>query len=100
MINDIGCLKELPPDLAYLAEPAMRYGVNRFDADIDRFLSNASDEQLAELEAVAEQVKSNNHYPAVNEWLNRYDIVEFEESGNLYFLFGVLDAAEMEFEPT
>ena len=98
MADDIGCLKKLPPDLAYLAEPAMRYGVNQFDDDIDRFLSNATNEQLDELAALAERVKINDHYPAVNNWLDDFEIDEHEEAANLYFLFGIMDAADLEFD--
>lgn len=98
MPKDIGCLQELPPELAYLAEPAMKYGVHQFDDDIDRFLANATDAEIAELKALAERVKVNGHYPAVNDWLDEHEIDEHEEASNLYFLFGIMDAADLEFD--
>ncbi|MEM6798668.1 MAG: hypothetical protein AAF589_04070 [Planctomycetota bacterium] len=98
MADKVGCLKELPSELAYLAEPAMRYGVHQFDNDIDRFLSNASNEQLDELAALADRVKINDHYPEVNEWLDDHGIDKYKEAANLYFLFGIMDAADLDFE--
>lgn len=98
MPKDIGCLRELPPELAYLVQPAMKYGVHQFDEDIDSFLENATDAELAELAALAERVKINDHYPAVNDWLDDHEIDEHEEASNLYFLFGIMDAADLEFD--
>ena len=76
----------------------MRYGIHQFDDDIDRFLTNATDEQLVELEALAQRVRANDHYPVVNDWLDDHKIDEHEEAANLYFLFGIMDAADLEFE--
>jgi hypothetical protein len=96
--SNIGILSELPTELAYLAEPAMHYGVHHFDDDIDRFLRSASAAEMDELAALAEKVRLNNHYTRVNEWLNAYTMTEYEEAANLYFMFGVMDAADMQFD--
>ena len=100
MSSEIGILRKLPPQLAYLAEPAMTFGIHQFDDDIDRFLANASDAEMSALAAVAEHVRLNNHYPAVNDWLDEYEIDRYEEAANLYFLFHVMDAADLNFEGT
>ena len=98
MSTPIGILRELPCELAYLAEPAMRFGVYQFDNDIDRFLAHANDTELSQLAAIAERVRLNDHFPVVNDWLNDHEIDKHAEAANLYFLFGLMDAADMTFE--
>ncbi len=93
-----GILRELPPELAYLAEPAQRYGIHRFDKDIDLFLARAGDAELSELAAVAERVRLNGDFSKVNTWLDGFEIDQHEEVANLYFLFGLLEAADIKFE--
>jgi hypothetical protein len=95
---NIGILSELPAELAYLAEPAMRYGVHHFDAQMDKFLRSASKAEMDELSRLAKTVLSNNHYPRVNAWLDEHDMTEHEEAANLYFLFGLMDAANLQFD--
>ena len=97
-VSNIGILAELPTELAYLVGPAMRYGVHRFDAQVDEFLSSASEAEMDELARLAERVRLNEHYPKVNEWLRRYKMTEYREAANLYFMFGVMDAADLKFE--
>ena len=94
---DIGILAKMPPELSYLATPAMRFGVHQFDNQVDAFLSSASDAEMGELAAVAERVRLNGHYPAVNAWLDQYEITKYPEAANLYFMFGLMDAAELKF---
>ena len=98
MPNDIGVLKDLPAELAYLVAPAMKYGVHQFDDDIDRFLKTAAEEEMSELARVAEKVRLNDHFDKVNDWLDRHEIDEHAEASYLYFLFGVMDAADLEFD--
>ena len=98
MSEDFGVLDKLPDDLSYLIKPAMQYGINQFDEDIDRFLDAATEEQMSELAAVAEKVRLNDHFELVNDWLNQYEIDQYQEAANLYFLFGILDAADLEFD--
>jgi hypothetical protein len=94
----IGILSKLPTELAYLAEPAMRYGVYHFDNEMDTFLSSASKVAMEELATLAERVRLNNHYPRVNAWLNEFRMTQFEEAANLYFMFGLMDMADLRFD--
>ena len=84
--------------MAYLAAPALRYGVHHFDEQMDRFLESASDAEMEELAALAEKVRLNNHYPLVNAWLGKHPITDFKESAHLYFMFGLMDAADLQFD--
>jgi hypothetical protein len=94
----IGILSQLPPELAYLAEPAMRYGVYHFDNEMDAFLSSAPQAAMEELSGLAARVRSNNHFPKVNEWLDRFCMTQYAEAANLYFMFGLMDMAGLEFD--
>jgi hypothetical protein len=95
--NNIGVLSTLPAELAYLAQPAMRFGIYQFEDHVGAFLSAASNEDMEELARLAERVKFNDHFTLVNDWLDRYEMTEYREAANLYFLFGVMDAADLEF---
>ncbi|MEM7456345.1 MAG: hypothetical protein AAF456_18510 [Planctomycetota bacterium] len=98
-LTDPGMLAELPEELSYLVEPALEYGRFQFEEQIFDFLDTATPQQMEELAAVARRVKSNDHYPEVNRFLDEYPITEHKQSACLYFLFGVLDFAELSFEP-
>lgn len=97
-LTDPGVLAELPDELSYLVKPALKYGRFQFDIEILDFLDSASGEQLDELAAVAERVRLNEHYPEVSRFLDEYPITDHEQSACLYFLFGVLDHADLTFE--
>ena len=98
MPRDLGVLRKLPAELAYLAAPAMKFGVHQSDDDVGEFLDNATKAEMSELAAIAKKVLQNDHYALVNEWLDTYDMTEHEEAANLYFLFGVMDWAELPFD--
>ncbi len=98
-LTDPGILNELPGELSYLVEPALEYGRFQFDEHIFNFLDTATPEQMEELASVAERVRLNDHYPAVNRFLDQYPITDHEQASCLYFLFGVLDYADLSFEP-
>ena len=98
MPQDQSVFDHLPGELSYLIEPAQKYGIHQFDDDVDAFLSNATDSDLADLFSVAATVKANGHYEAVNTWLDEFEITDSNDAANLYFLFGLLDAADLEFE--
>jgi len=93
-----GILSRLPCDLHYLIEPARKYGKYQFDNDIDRFLDAISPSEFKELENLAYIIRVRGDYKRVNNWLDCYDITEYEESAQLYYMFGVLDAADIDFE--
>jgi hypothetical protein len=95
---DLGVLSNLPADLAYLAEPAMRYGCYQFDDDIFAFLDRATDNEMSELALIAERVRINNQNSFINRFFDQFDIADYEESACLYFLFAVMDYAGLEFD--
>ncbi len=76
----------------------MKYGRYQFDDDVDQFLETASPDMMVELEQLAERVRFNGHYKEVNTWLDGHEKEDEEGAARLYFLFGVLDAADLEFE--
>jgi len=98
MPADIGALDHLPPELKYLIRPAFKFGRHQFDSSMFNFLDRASRSDMQELSEIADRVKTNNHYDDVNEFLDRYSMTDHEECANLYFLFGVMDHADLEFE--
>lgn len=93
----IGILKYLPTELAYLIEPAMKYGIHQFPDARFEFLQNASKEDLEALAVIAERIRTNDHGDLVSEFLDQYPITAHPESSNLYFLFGVMDDARLNF---
>ena len=90
-----GSFAYLPAELEYLIEPAMTYGVLQFDDDVDRFLERATEEDLESLARVAECIHLNHHDDLIGSFLDDYPITEYSESANLYFLLGVIDAADV-----
>jgi hypothetical protein len=99
MARTIGILAQLPGELEYLIEPALKYGGNQFDDEVDDFLLQASDDELEELAAVAERYRVNRHHNLVDAFFDRYPITDYPESAKLYFLFGVIDAAGLPLSP-
>jgi hypothetical protein len=81
----------------YLAKPALTYRLEG-EFDIWPFLENVTPEQRSELEAIGAQVFQNNDFPKVNAFLAKYDIDEYAEAANLYFMFGLLDHADIQFD--
>jgi hypothetical protein len=94
----IGVLSQLPDDLSYLIAPALKYGRFHPDVQMIQFLGRATSDELEELAMIADRVLANNHYPAVICFLDQYPIDVYQEAANLYFLFGVLDYADLHFD--
>ena len=95
--QNLGVLANLPDELMYLAEPALTYHLEG-EFDIWPFLENMTAEQRAELEAIGARVLHNNHYPKVNVFLDEFPLDEHDEAANLYFMFGLLDYADIQFD--
>jgi len=93
----MGVFSKLPAELQYLIAPAEKYGRHQFDHQVGEFLARVTDAEMDELASVAERFRLNGHSVAFNELLDRYPITEHEQSALLYFLFGVIDAAGIEF---
>lgn len=87
----------LPTELHYLIGPAEKFGRYQFDDQIAEFLSSATESERNELVAVAERFRLNRHDHEFHAFLDQYPITDHEESACLYFLFGVMDAAGIDF---
>ena len=88
----------LPEELQYLIGPALRYGQYQFESSMFDFLDKANRSQLAELRDTATRVKKSSHYLQVNHFLDKYSMTEYPECAKLYFLFGVMDHADLSFD--
>ena len=97
-MDEPGILSQLPENLHYLISPALRFGRYQFDDEIFAFLDRATGAEMDELASVAEHVLLDDDYPRVNAFLDRYEITDFEEAACLYFLFLVLDYADLPFD--
>jgi len=97
-VQGIGVLAQLPGDLSYLIAPAMKYGRYHFEQEMFQFLEHATSDEMEELAMIAERVLLNDHYAEVNRFLDQYAITDYPEAANLYFLFGVLDYADLQFD--
>jgi hypothetical protein len=91
-----GGLTALPPELHYLIEPALKYGIYQFDDDIYRFMQSASEDDVRTLHELGRTVRENGHYDRVLGFLDRFDSWPAEVA-KLYFLFGVMDAIDVSF---
>ena len=98
MSDPPGVLTKLPPDLHYLIEPALRYGRYQFDDDIFDFLDRATDEDIEHLTEVAARVLRNGDFTRVNSFLDKHPITTTDEAARLYFLFLVMDYADLQFD--
>lgn len=97
-LQGIGVLAQIPDHLSYLVAPALKYGRYQFDQEIFDFLEHATSDEMEELAMTAERVLINNHYPEVNRFLDQYQITVYQEAAHLYYLFGVLDYADLQFD--
>lgn len=73
----------------------MQYGRYQFDDEIDSFLQTATENDLNVLAQIAERVQLNKHQELIDDFLDEYAITEYSESAKLYFMFGVIDAADV-----
>lgn len=88
---------KLPASLAYLQEPAEKYGALEFETRIFDFLDGASEEEMNELASLAERIRLGGDIDAINRWIDRFPITEHEEGARVYFLLLVLDLAGLDF---
>lgn len=75
---------KLPPELAYLAEPAAKYGALQFDDPIYEFLQGgmtpAEHSELIELGKLM-----SGDWDAIEKWLDAYPMTEHLEAARVYF---------------
>ena len=98
-LNDsaMNVFEKLPPDLQYLIGPAEKFGGYQFDDQIAEFLDRATETEMEELAAIAERFRLNGHSQEFDAFLDQFPITDHEESARLYFLFGLIDAAGIDF---
>ena len=61
MVKSIGVLANLPPELSYLIEPAMKYGIHQTDDERFDFLQRATPIEINELASIAQRLRLNDH---------------------------------------
>ena len=59
---------KLPPELAYLRKPAMKYGVYQFHEDRDRLREEMTQEIMAELIALARRIRAPGELERISQW--------------------------------
>ncbi|MCO6047840.1 hypothetical protein NG895_28375 [Aeoliella sp. ICT_H6.2] len=86
----------LPEKLAFLKDPAIKYGKYQFDDERYDFVESMTAEQREELVAVRAALgKEESLYKLLDDWFDEYSITDHEEAALIYFMFGVLDAADL-----
>lgn len=81
---------KLPAQLAYLREPAERYGTMQFEEDRSRFRRNATPEQRAEFQSLAHRLRDSGDYKVVDDWLMSHPITESAEASLVYWLMALI----------
>lgn len=74
---------KLPPNLAWLATPAERYGHYQFDEPILEFWRQATPEEKAKLRAI--QHRWSDECEAIESWLDTYNMTRHPEARLVYF---------------
>ncbi len=85
MVDELDWSK-LPPNLAFLAEPAGKYGGFQFGDKIYGFLNRMSETERAELTALVVKWKKPESEELAR-WLDMYPMTEHREACLVYFLF-------------
>jgi hypothetical protein len=95
--DSLGILVELPADIAYLAEPALKFRLTT-EWDSSARLGQLTNVEMQQLAALAETVRTQNDYWTVLSFLNEHPIIDYDESAYLYFLFLMMDEAGLSFD--
>lgn len=75
-VRDMPDLPPIPEELAYLIEPAIRYGRKyQFDNDVQGFLENAEESNIELLAALAERAQLSGDYTRLIQWSHDVDDV-------------------------
>ena len=81
---------KLPESLAWIVEPAEKYGVYRFPAEVDEFYtSKITPEDRAELRRLA--AKCKEHHGEIERFLSKHKMTEHEEAAFVSFFRDLLD---------
>lgn len=87
----------MPQHLDYLGLAALRYRLDSED-EAFAFLDKVKDSDLEELAILADRVLMRNDYPEVNAFLDEYPLDKFQQCAWLYFVFLLLDYADLKFD--
>src|SRR5688500_14625581 len=79
---------KLPIKLRYLAAAAEEFGIYQFEDKIFRFLNGADARTKKELRLLVERIIPDE--PAINTWLDEYNITQHREAQLVYFLMHLL----------
>lgn len=90
--------KNLPLEMHYLIQAAEKYGVYSSEMEILDFLERAGPENLETLARVAEIIRLNNHWIAIDQWIIDHPMDTHEESAMVYWLQAVLAYAGLDSE--
>ena len=88
---------KLPPELAYLQQPAEKYGAIQFESAIDEFLDAAGEAEMNELASLAERIRLSGDIDAINRWIDNFPLTAHQEAAHVYFLLLLLDLAGLNF---
>jgi hypothetical protein len=89
---------KLPDSLHYLIPTTDIYGHLHSEQLVEEFLLNADQPSIEQLASLAEEIRSKQHYAVVLAWLKKYPIDKHPEACKIFWLFGLLDLAGLDFE--
>lgn len=85
----------LPSELQYLVDAVQHCGQLSTEGDVMSFLDRASDGDLEVLARTAEQIRLHGHMKAINEWMDRFPLTEYQEAWLVYCLLLLMDHANL-----
>ena len=85
---------KLPPRLAYLGEPADKYGVYQSEDSVERFLKHATFEDMQSLTMLRDRILDAEDSNLIFEWMADRQLTE-PEVAKVAFLIELLEAADL-----
>lgn len=99
MTQPVGVLASLLPELHYLVDPALKYGIHQTDDQQADFLERMSVTEMNELGRVAERYSREKHAELVSDFFDDFPIDGFSESAKLHALLSIIDHAGFSLSP-
>ena len=81
---------KLPKQIAFLAQPAQKYGAIQFDDEVYQFLTALDADTYRELRHVSDLAKDCQ--TEIDGFLDKYSMAEHPEAARVYFLMLLLDS--------
>ncbi|MBX9681478.1 MAG: hypothetical protein K2X38_22205 [Gemmataceae bacterium] len=91
-----GVLVNLPDELHFLIDAALKYGYYKSDSERDKKSQKLAEPDLEALASIAERYRLAKQHRAVDVFFDQYSISTYSEAAKLYWLFALLD--ELGFE--